>query len=196
MRRIHQRRAFMLALVPVVLVIAACSSPGTSHPEPTHAASTTTPPGSHEFVSKRYHFALTLPKGWSGVDAQQTWDGNALEGTDSPSFADFKDGASHRVFTIGDVPVAKAMQLAAWRAAIVRATNPACTDPKSAKTATLGGEPGLTWTATCPEVNPVKIAVVHGGRGYVALFEAAGQRMNAADLRVFDAIRQSFRFTN
>jgi hypothetical protein len=199
MRRIPRRRVLLLALIPVLAVTAACSSPtskATSQPGPTHAVSTTAPAGTHEFVSKRYHFALTLPKDWSGVDAQQSWDGQALQGTDSPVFADFTDRASHRAFTIGAAPAAKGAQLAAWRTAIVRGTNPACTDPRSAKTTTLGGEPSLTWTATCPGVNPVKFAVVHGGRGYIALFEADGRSMKAADLRVFDSIRQSFRFTN
>jgi hypothetical protein len=198
MRRIHQRWALMLGLIPLVAVTAACSSPGSqaaSQRGPTHAVTTTRTPAVHEFVSKRYHFRLTLPRNWSGVDAQSAWNGKALQGQGSPAFADFSESGTERVFTFGETPVAKGMPLAAWRAAMVAAAPSACVDPRSATKAVLGGEPALTWTTNCGDTYPVKFAVVHGGRGYVAIFEGSGSSVNAADQRVFDPIRRSFRFT-
>jgi hypothetical protein len=195
--RVGQSSAFTLGLIALVMVTAACASPGTketSKPAPTHAVTTTS--AAHEFVSKRYHFRLTLPKEWSGVDAQDTWDGKALQGQGSPAFADFTDSRTARVFTIGAAPVATGMQLSAWRAAMVRAAPSQCVDARSATRAVLGGQPALTWTTNCGEGQPVKFAVMIGGRGYIAIFEGSGSSMSAADQRVFDAIRQSFRFTN
>jgi hypothetical protein len=194
-----QWSAFTLGLIALVTVTAGCASPATqagSPPRSTPSATTTPTSGPHEFVSKRYHFRLTLPEGWSGVDAQDVWDGKALQGQQSPAFADFADSKTQRVFTVGAAPVSKGLRLTPWRAAVVRGVAAGCVDPGTAKNATLGGEPALTWTTTCGEVHPVKFAVVHGGRGYAAIFEASGSTMNAADLVVFDSIRRSFRFTD
>ena len=83
---------------------------------------------------------------------------------------------------------------------MVHARPPVCSDSAASEPTTFGGEPALTWTATCsqqdPAVHPVKFAVVHGERGYAAIFEADGTSMRAADLREFDSIRESFRFTS
>jgi hypothetical protein len=43
------------------------------------------------------------------------------------------------------------MGLTEWRAAMVRAAPPACSDSSSAERTTLGGEPALVWTATCSD---------------------------------------------
>ncbi|MCU1472894.1 hypothetical protein [Amnibacterium sp.] len=199
MPRMGQRSAFTLGLIALVMVTAGCASPATkatSQPRPTPTVTATLTSGAHEFVSKRYHFRLTLPQGWSGVDAQDVWDGKALQGQESPAFADFADSKTQRVFTIGAAPAAKGIQLTPWRAAVVRGVRAGCVDARTAKKVVLGDEPALTWTATCGEVNPVKFAFVHGDRGYAAIFEASGSSMNAADLAVFDSIRRSFRFTS
>jgi hypothetical protein len=199
MPRTGQRSAFTLGLIALVLVSAGCASPATkagSQSRPTTTVTTTPTSGPHEFVSKRYHFRLTLPQGWSGVDAQDVWDGKALQGQQSPAFADFADSNTERVFTIGAAPAVKGIRLTPWRAAVVRGVATGCVDPRAAKNTTLGGEPALTWTTTCGDVHPVKFAVVHQERGYAAIFEASGSTMNAADLAVFDSIRRSFRFTD
>jgi hypothetical protein len=60
---------------------------------------------------------------------------------------------------------------------------------------TLGGEPALSWTTTCGDVHPTKIAALHGGRGYIAIFELSGADETAADRRILESIRRSFRFT-
>lgn len=198
MCRIDPRRALVLVLIPVVMILAACASPrtnATSNGGPSTTATKKPTTGTHLFVSHRYHFQLSLPKDWSGVDAQAPWDGKALQGQQSPAFADFTDARTDRVFTIGAAPPERGLQLAAWRAAMVRGVLPGCVDSNPVKDATLGGEPALTWTATCPDLHPVKFAVVHGGRGYAAIFEPNGSTMNAEDMRVFNSIIQSFHFT-
>jgi hypothetical protein len=79
---------------------------------------------------------------------------------------------------------------------MVRAAPSACTDSPSAERTTLGGEPALAWTATCSdgyEVN--KLASLHGNRGYMALLASTTGSGKAEDRRIFESIRQSFRFT-
>jgi hypothetical protein len=197
--RLEQRHAPTLGLIALVMVLAACSSPGTTptpRPGPPEAATTTRPPvAAQEFVSQRYGFRLTLAAGWSGSDAQLEWDGKELQGLSSPAFADFAEAATGRAFTVGAARVAEGTQLAAWRAALGLAAPAGCIDSKSAEKVTLGGEPALTWTTDCGDARPRKIATLHGGRGYIAIFELSAADENAADRRVLESIRGSFRFT-
>jgi hypothetical protein len=197
MRLIRRRLGLILGLLTVVLLTAACTSPSpkvTSQPRPT--STLTAAPTVHEFVSTLYNFRLTLPKDWTGADATDNWDGEALQGVYSSSFADFQESGIDRLFTFGAAPVAMGTTLAAWRATVVHGAAPGCVDARPATKATLGGEPALTWTSTCPDVRTVKFAVVHGAHGYAAIFVPSGSRMNAADLAVFDPILRSFHFTS
>jgi hypothetical protein len=198
MRRMEQSRALMLGVVALVMTTAACSSPGTKAtppPGPTSSVTTTPPAAVHVFVSKRYGFRLTLGTDWTGTDAEAAWDGKALQGVDSPAFADFAD-ATGRAFTVGAAPVTKGTQLAAWRAAMVRGRRPGCVDSRSVKKTTLGGEPALAWTTNCGEGSRInKIAAVHGTRGYMTIFELSPANVTAADQRILESIRQSFRFS-
>jgi hypothetical protein len=91
--------------------------------------------------------------------------------------------------------VAKGTQPTAWRAVVLRGVAPGCVDAGSAKNDVLGGEPALPWSTTCSGVHPVKMSLVHGTRGYVAIVEPRGSSMDTADSRVFDSVRRSFRFT-
>lgn len=199
MRRIHQGRAFMLGLIPVMMVTAACSSPApkaTSQPAPRRDVTTTGSPGAHDFVSNRYGFWLTPPKDWSKREAQVGWDGKepftgGLQST--PFVAIVSDpGNGDRKFAVAAAPVAKGIQLAAWQAAIVRVIVASqCASSRPVTKTTLGGEPALTWTATCGDLHPIQIAALHGRRGYLAIAE-----LRPADPRIVESILQSFHFTS
>ena len=118
-----------------------------------------------------------------------------LQGLSSPAFADFEQAGTGRAFTVGAAPLAEGTKLAAWRAALGLAVPSGCVDSTSAENVTLGGEPALAWVTDCGDAHPRKIAAVHGGRGYIAIFELSLADENAADLRMLESIRQSFRFT-
>ena len=201
MRRSTQRRALILGLIPVVMAAAACSSP--APPLPLGPPVTTTQPaGAYQFHSEQYHFQVTVPKGWTALDAESAWDGTDTQGPQSPQYASAiqwfqgtPDTQDLRDFAFGSKPVAKGTTLAAWRAALVR-TPGLCPDAQTAKKVTLGGEPALVWTAKCPDLNPVRIAVIHGTRGYFGIIVPEGARIDAADRRVYDPILESFHFTN
>jgi hypothetical protein len=198
MRRSTQRRALILGLIPVVMAAAACSSP--APPPPLGPPVTTTQPaGAYKFISEQYHFQVTVPKGWTGLDSESAWDGTDRPPPESPEYAsatqyfDAAQSMEVRAFAFGSMPLAKGTTLAAWRAALVRDTE--CPDARSAKKTTLGGEPALVWTAKCPDLSPVRLAVIHGTRGYYGIIVPAGARINTADKRLYDPILQSFHFT-
>jgi hypothetical protein len=203
MLRMEQRRALILALIPVVMLTTACGSSGStaraqagpsqSASQAAAAAATAAP---QDFTSKRYGFRVTLTKAWTEQDAQADWSGKELQGLASPEFANFTNSATDRTFVAAAAPVAKGMQLAAWRAAIVQATPTACTISSPTEKSTLGGEPALSWTTTCSDGYDVtKLAARHGTRGYVIFLASATANDNAADRTIFESIRGSFHFT-
>jgi hypothetical protein len=203
MRSRVQGRMIVSALAPILVLLAACGSPGhgrTTQATPPQRRTTqgTTPPpaaGQHEFVSKRYDFRVALAKDWSGHDAGVDWDGAELQGLDSPAFADLADPRTDRNFAAAAPPVAKGTRLATFRSAMVRAAPSACTESPTAGRTTLDGEPALAWTARCSDGYDVrKLAALHGQRGYMLLFASRTANDDAADRRIFESMRRSFRF--
>ena len=208
--------ASVLAAAATVALITACTSSGSqlgtqaapSQPAAntgqTGSTSTTSP--SEEFVSKRYNFDVSVPRGWSAVDATVNWPGITLAGPGSPTFARSSDPGLSRTLMAAAAMVPSGTQLADWRTAMVRGAGPMCTPSESpapstggpaVETTMLGGEPALAWTAHCTDGYDVnKIVALHDGRGYVMYMPSAAANDDAEDQRIFEAIRQSFRFTS
>ncbi len=202
----EQRRAFMFALTVIaVSAAAACGSSGNkpaSQAAPTQLTATqavtpTQPAGAtQDFVSKRYGFRVTLTRDWSEKDAQVDWDGKMLQGADSPAFANFTDPATGRDLVAAAAPVAKGTRLSQWRAAMVRAAPPVCSDSSSARTTSLAGEPALAWTSTCSDgYDVIKLAALHGDRGYMVFLPSMAANDDVVDRTMFESMRRSFRFT-
>ena len=148
------------------------------------------------FRSQPYAFRVTLTRRWSETDASMPWTGDKLEGLDSPAFANFMDPATDRNLAVAAARVGRATRVSQWRATMVRAAPDGCSESRSAVKTTLGGERALTWTATCVDGYDVhKLAVLHGGRGYMLLLASRTANDDAVDGRIFDAMRRSFRFT-
>ena len=87
------------------------------------------------------------------------------------------------------------MKLAGWRAAMVRAAPAICSESPSVEGTTLGGEPALAWRARCTDGDAIKIAALHGTRGYIAFLDLQLPNDDTEDRRIFESIRRSFRFT-
>jgi hypothetical protein len=203
----NERRAFPLALLAITTAAAAaaCGSSGTkpatqaapTQPTATQAITTTRPAAPlQKFMSQRYSFRVTLTENWLEDDALVAWNGNKLQGLGSAAFANFTDPASGRTLAAAAARVPKGMGPAEWRAAMVRAAPPVCSESSSVEQTTFGGEPALAWTATCSDGYDVnKLATLHGKRGYMILLASPTANDDAADRRVFASIRRSFRFT-
>ena len=199
-------RAFPLALIAIATVAAAACGSSESkratqatqtRATATQVATTTRPAlPPQKFISHRYRFAVTLTNTWLEHDALVDWNGKKLQGLESAAFANFTDPATGRTLAVADARAATGMGLAEWRAAMVRAAPPACSDSSSAEKTTLGGEPALTWTATCSDGYDVdKLATLHRTRGYMVLLASPTANNKAQDGRIFESIRRSFRFT-
>jgi hypothetical protein len=190
------RRALVLALIAAAA--AGCGwSGGQPAAQATQAAAaaqaTQAAATAQEFISERYGFRITLTGDWSGVDALLDWDGENLQGLHSPAFATFSNPATGRTL-VAAAAHAEGMELAEWRAAMVRAAPPICSESSSDEETALGGEPALAWIATCSDGDAIKLAALHGSRGYIIFMDSQTAK-DAEDRRIFESIRNSFRFT-
>ncbi|HEX7172330.1 MAG TPA: hypothetical protein VF365_06975 [Candidatus Limnocylindria bacterium] len=177
-------RATLVAYLLVALVAGGCVSAGTG--------GSSAPAGSHTFVSERYAFTIQVPPGASPRGSTVDWDATCLCGLANPAWDAAKvDG---RTFAIGAVEVDATMDLAQWQAMMVELAPAICTDSAPAAEATLDGEEALTWTASCSDGNAIKLAVLHGGRGYMVLFDSPTSEDWDDRWRAFDTLIGSFRF--
>ncbi len=200
-----RRTAQVVALACALLVMAsacsgddddAASSDTTATNQTGDPTTTAAPEGT--FISERYDFRVTPPEDWSEADAEADWDGKELESLSSPRFARFTDPATatRREFVVGAATAPEGMELAEWRAAMVRATPAVCPDPSPVEETTLGSEPALAWTHTCTDGYDVnKLAALHGGRGYIIFLASPTANDDAEDRSIFESIRSSFQFT-
>ena len=171
----------------------ASSSPASSSPASSSPASSSP---TNEFVSDRYDFAVTLPQTWTEVDATVDWTGKYISGPGSPLFANFTDDTGTRTLMGAAATVPTGTQLADFQATIEHGTPPECSSTSSPETTTIDGEPALIWTVKCTDgLDAIHLVALHGDRGYVVYMGSATMNDDAEDRRIFDGIRQSFRFT-
>lgn len=185
-RTIGRRSITAAAVMLLTLVAVGCASAGT--------AGSSAPGESQTFVSERYAFSIQLPPGASARGSSVDWDASCLCGLANPAWDVVKvDG---RTFAIGAVEVDATMDLARWQAMMVELAPSICTDSDPPAEATLDGEQALTWTASCPDGNAIKLGVLHGGRGYMVLFDSPTSEDWDDRWRAFDTLIRSFRFAS
>jgi hypothetical protein len=144
-------------------------------------------------VSDRYGFSITLPTGSVPVHATKDWDASCLCGLDDPTW----DGAwvDHRTLVVGATAVGSSMDLARWRARMVKLAPDVCQDSAAARKVTIGGGDALEWTASCSDgYEVIKLAALHGGRGYVVLFASPSSDGLADNQTAFDSLMRSFEY--
>jgi hypothetical protein len=175
-------RFTIAASLCLALVAAGCAS----------AAPSSTKPPAATFVSDRYGFSITLPTGSLTGHATKNWDASCLCGLGDPTW----DSASvdGRTLVVAATAVDSAMDLARWRARLVELAPAVCLDSQAATKVTIGGEDALEWTASCSDgYNVIKLAALHGGRGYVVLFASSSDGL-ADNQTAFDSLMSSFEY--
>jgi hypothetical protein len=193
-------RLTIAASLCVALVAAGCASavPGPSSTQPQAETlvpgPSSTQPQAETFVSDRYGFSITLPTGSQAGHATVDWDASCLCGLDDPTW-DHVSVANGRTLVVAAMTVDSAMDLARWRARIVELAPTVCHDSAAATEVTIGGEDALEWTASCSDgYNVIKLAALHGGRGYVVLFASATSDGLADNQTAFDSLMSSFKY--
>jgi predicted Zn-dependent protease len=154
----------MLALVAVAAALAAAAD----------ARSST------RFVSKRYGYSVP----WRGGPPFQ----NQPE-------VDFYSAADGRALAAAARSLPRRSTLRKWASLYVGTALPSfCTKSRGYRATALGGAPALAFTAAC-EAHDINVALtVRRGRGYAFVLASPRAFSAAADRRVFESARRSFRF--
>ena len=167
----------MLALIAVAATLATAAD----------ATSTT------RFVSKRYGYSMVLPGDWTSRPASMPWRGG-------PPFqnqrqVDFYPAADGRALAVAALSLPRTSTLRKWASLYVDTALPSfCTKSRGYRATTLGSAPALAFTGVC-EVHDINVALtVRRGRGYVLVLGSPRSFSAAADGRVFESARRSFRF--
>ena len=193
-------RLTIAALLCVALVAAGCASavptPSAAVPPIPSAAvpgPSSTKPQAETFVSDRYGFSITPPTGSYTQNATADWDASCLCGLNNPAWDQaFVDG---RRVVLDATAVDPAMDLARWRARMVKLSPAVCHDSATATKVTIGGEDGLEWTTSCSDgFNVIELAALHGGRGYIVLFASPTSDGLADNQTAFDSLMRSFEY--
>ena len=186
-------RLTIAASLCVVLVAAGCASAVPSPSSTAVPSPSSTKPPAETFLSDRYGFSITLPTGSSTAHATVAWDASCLCGLDDPTWD--RAVMNGRTLVVGATAVDSAMDLARWRARIVELAPAVCHDVEAATEVTIGGENALEWTASCSDdFNVIKVAALHGGRGYVVLFASDSSAGLADNQTAFDSLMSSFEY--
>ena len=148
---------------------------------------------STRFVSKRYGYSIVLPGNWTSYPASVPWRGG-------PPFQNQREVDSYpatdgRTLAIAARSLPRTSTLRKWASLYVGTALPNfCTKSRGYRATTLGGVPALAFTGVC-EVHDINVALtVRRGRGYVFVLGSPRAFSAAADGRVFESARRSFRF--
>ena len=164
----------------------------TNPPGPTAAQ-----PTSRAFSSSRYGFDVALPSSWQTRPASAAWTSGELGESYPEDWDYFSDTTQGRTLAVAAMDVPQDTTLAAWQARMRAGAPAVVTDSDSSSETTIDGQRALKWTAVAASegVNVIKLAALHGTRGYMLLLVSPKSTGLDADEAVFDAIMDTFRFT-
>jgi hypothetical protein len=209
-RRIMSNLGRAGALFAAVLIVGACIAPAASvettstpvasaAPSPTVAASAapTASPVPTTFASTTYGYSLTVPAGWTSIQASVAWNGSGAPFSGDAEADQFNGPGTASAWAFA-APTTKdlagyAQERIAATAAAASATCPAAPDLQDQ--IEIGGEPGTLLSWDCGIL--INIAVmVHNGAGYLFGFRdpAVHAATDAADRATFLDLLKSVRF--
>jgi hypothetical protein len=149
------------------------------------------------FASKTYGYSLTVPAGWTVVQASAAWDGNGAPGHDIPQADQFVGPAASSAWAYA-APTTKDLagyvkERIAANAADHAATCPAT--PEAEDRIDVGGEPGTLVAWNCGILINGAFAV-HNGTGYLFGFRdpAVHASADVADRVAFLELLHSVKF--
>jgi hypothetical protein len=205
--------------VLVTLIVGACATASTSSPSlvppvaatpgatvsvvtssqaasPSAATSSTAPTA---FTSKTYGYSVTLPAGWTAVEAQGPWDGKGMPGSDAAEADHFKSSGTAsswllRAPSTNDL-AAQVKQVIAANLADHGSTCPPL--PATQDPIKIGEEPGVLLSYDCGIL--INIATtVHTGQAYVIALRDPGihAATDPADRATFLGLLESVKFSD
>ena len=185
----------LLAMVTAIGMVA-CGGSSSGGASAGSSSAATTSARAKQFTSTEYPYRVQLTEDWTAIFAIDKWTPTTQLSLYIPSFDRYDDGKG-RILHVGAARFSNGTSLQQLRESIISATPPSCSDSSSVSRTSLGGEPALVWTGSCPSdaMNTIKLAALHGGMGYAFILLSPTQYQQADDQGIFDAARGTFGFT-
>jgi len=154
-------------------------------------------PGATGFTSNTYGYSLTVPAGWTVIQASSAWDGDGAPSHDAPEADQFVGPAAASAWALV-APTAK--DLAAYVKESIAATakyhGDTCPAPlETVDPIKIGGEPGTLLAWNCGILINIA-ATVHNGTGYLFAFRdpAVDAATDPADRAILSELLNSVGF--
>ena len=189
-------RAAARIAVALLAVVASATVCGAASSRASQASSA--PPAGKRYISKRYGYSIAPKGSYLWTPAKQNWDGRfpyADTGQVDLIAGWYRDDK----FLVSAMPVSAGTTLSEWEAFVKGVQDRYCGRLRNFRPSSLGGEPAQEFVNTCTATNTsswrvITLAVVHNGRGYLLNFLSEPNSNAAAERRIYDAGRRSFRF--
>jgi hypothetical protein len=183
------------SILAATILIAACSGPSSPIPSASQRAA----PSPATFSSTNYGYTVSLPAGWTSVQASKAWDGSQGVSDLAPTSDQFL-GPTNENFKSWAVAAPSRETLAAYTDAVVAATTRYHGDtcppkPAAREPITIGGAAGTLLSYNCGVLINLAATVHHGvGYQFGLRDQAVIAATDPADRALFLAILQSVRF--
>jgi len=154
--------------------------------------------------TSRYHYAMTVPTGWTITPATKNLAPTRFPdpyGAETDSLVG-PPGPQHPRIYVAAVNLRAGTTLQTWKLIATKAIADqyGCVDPAQGASGTLAGEPTkLLIYSNCNNYYFVELATVHHGRGYHVVWVSpttSSVSLQAKDRAGFNRILKTFRFTN
>jgi len=186
------------ATILVVLALVACST-RTPSGSVSLSATTSPSPSAEQFASEAYGYSLTLPRGWTPVQASARWDGKGAPGSDDAVVDQFIGPAAPIAWAYA---ASTTMALPAYVKATIKATvedhaDTCPANPVAEDSIQLGGQPGTLLAWNCGVLVNQAVTVEHGvGFFFGFLDQAVHAATDAADRKLFLKLLSSVQFAD
>jgi len=188
------------ATILVVLALVACSTRTPSGSVSLSAeTSPSTSPSAEQFISEAYGYSLTLPRGWTPVQASARWDGKGAPGSDDV-VVDQLIGPATAVSWAYAASTTKT--LPAYVKTTIKATvedhaDTCPANPVAEDSIQIGGQPGTLLAWNCGVLVNQAVTVQHGvGFFFGFLDQSVHAAADAADRKLFLKLLSSVQFAD
>jgi hypothetical protein len=200
-RPVGRALAAAAALAGSMIAVACGDDDSPARPEPEAPARA----GDTRFVSKRYGYALVLPRHYEATSARAGWEGGPplADSGEVDVFTDKRDrpatptSGAARFFVAAATRVRAGTTLRAWERSHAALMSELCQEKSRAfRATTLGGAAAREFEIKCPVHDAIVVVALHRGRGYTFQYVSPGSNSAAADRRSFEAGRRGFQFVS
>jgi hypothetical protein len=184
------------------LALVACSTrapSGSVSPSAETSPSTSPSPSAEKFASEAYGYSLTLPRGWTPVQASARWDGEGAPGSDDAVVDQFIGPAAAVSWAYA---ASTTMALPAYVKTTIKATDEDHGDtcpanPVAEDSIQIGGQPGTLLAWNCGVLVNQAVTVQHGvGFFFGFLDQSVHAATDAADRKLFLKLLSSIQFAD